>query len=839
MKMLRTIFGALFALALVSPAIAQGVGQLGAGQVWGNPTASRAIAQPSTPTSIIDRAICTTQGSILTRQAGAWVCLTPGTSGLALLSAGAGANIGYNILPLSAGGTNANLTASNGGIFYSTAAAGAILSGTATANQHLASGANSAPSWTTATYPATTLAGTMLASGSANTITATRTPTLGAVGATGTLGFSGTTSGTATITPQATAGTPTLTLPNTSGTFAVGATSPLALSATTGGLTCTTCATTTNGGALSGTAPVAISAGGAISITGAAGQVLAGASPAFTATPTLGASGTLGSVTMGNATSGLLTVQPVTGALGSNTLSLPAVTDTVVARTTTDTLTNKTVSAGIFTGLEDHQGAVKFSTQSQPAQITVDQNDYNPSSVVCSTTTTLLINSNAARNITGLAGPASGCEMALINNGAFTITLKEQSASSAAANRFNTGGDISLVPSGGVLLRYDGNASRWRLVGTSSASGGGSGTVTSVTCGNTVITSSGTCIQDPGYGYQNCGFAISAAASALTIALKDAAGNDPTASSPCAIFFRSATGTTGTVTVRYVTAATSLVVSSGSTLGVTSATAFRLWIGATDDAGTVRLWVINTLSGTNIYPLGASDIISSTAEGGAGAADSAQVFYTGTAVTSKASRTMGYIEWNTSGVTAGTWTTTNLIRVQMYGIGIPLPGQRIQSVRNITSSAATNSTDIPFDDTIPQITEGGEVLTQAITPTSAANILEVHAQASAAVSSGSRVTCALFNTTYDASNALTAIAQESGTATANRIFTVRYWVKAATTSSSTWRVRIGNNAAATTTFNGDTGVRKLGGVMNSFLEVWEIMSSLEPANDNAKILAVG
>lgn len=50
-------------------------------------------------------------------------------------------------LSLSRGGSNANLTASNGGIFYSTATAGAILSGTATANLPLLSGSTAAPAW--------------------------------------------------------------------------------------------------------------------------------------------------------------------------------------------------------------------------------------------------------------------------------------------------------------------------------------------------------------------------------------------------------------------------------------------------------------------------------------------------------------------------------------------------------------------------------------------------------------------------------------------------------------------------------------------------------------------
>jgi len=55
------------------------------------------------------------------------------------------------LLPLANAGLNANLTASNGGIFYSTASAGAILAGTTTAGLALISGASTAPSWFTPT----------------------------------------------------------------------------------------------------------------------------------------------------------------------------------------------------------------------------------------------------------------------------------------------------------------------------------------------------------------------------------------------------------------------------------------------------------------------------------------------------------------------------------------------------------------------------------------------------------------------------------------------------------------------------------------------------------------
>lgn len=71
---------------------------------------------------------------------------------------------------LSKGGTNANLTASNGGILYSTSSAGAILAGTATANQTILSGSSTTPAWSTATYPATTTINQFLYSSSANVV---------------------------------------------------------------------------------------------------------------------------------------------------------------------------------------------------------------------------------------------------------------------------------------------------------------------------------------------------------------------------------------------------------------------------------------------------------------------------------------------------------------------------------------------------------------------------------------------------------------------------------------------------------------------------------------------
>lgn len=98
-------------------------------------------------------------GETLTVNSDTNVTLTPGGNYLIALLNSASITAGWSgQLSLARGGSNASLTASNGGIVYSTASAMAILSGTATAGQILQSGLSSAPSWSTATYPS--IAGT-------------------------------------------------------------------------------------------------------------------------------------------------------------------------------------------------------------------------------------------------------------------------------------------------------------------------------------------------------------------------------------------------------------------------------------------------------------------------------------------------------------------------------------------------------------------------------------------------------------------------------------------------------------------------------------------------------
>ena len=75
-----------------------------------NTSGSSAYPVPTTFSAILDAVFGTTQGSILTRAASVWQLLSPGVAGKPLISAGTGANIGWNNVPISAfnNGTNAS-----------------------------------------------------------------------------------------------------------------------------------------------------------------------------------------------------------------------------------------------------------------------------------------------------------------------------------------------------------------------------------------------------------------------------------------------------------------------------------------------------------------------------------------------------------------------------------------------------------------------------------------------------------------------------------------------------------------------------------------------------------
>lgn len=147
----------------------------------------------------------------------------------------------------------------------------------------------------------------------------------------------------------------------------------------------------------------------------------------------------------------------------------------------------------------------------------------------------------------------------------------------------------------------------------------------------------------------NYGLTATVSANALTIALKSGAGTDPASTDPVKFTYRNSTATTGTPVTRSVTAALSLVISSGSTLGHTSAQNEYIYVYAYDISGTVKL----AASSTRLWDEGS--LVSTTAEGGAGAADSKVLLYAATGDSNVPIRLIGRLKSNQS--TAGTWAT--------------------------------------------------------------------------------------------------------------------------------------------------------------------------------------
>jgi len=132
-------------------------------------------------------------------------------------------------------------------------------------------------------------------------------------------------------------------------------------------------------------------------------------------------------------------------------------------------------------------------------------------------------------------------------------------------------------------------------------------------------------------------------------------------------------------------------------------------------------------------------------------------------------------------------------------------------------SLATNTTAIPVDDTIPQITEGGEVMTLAITPSDTTSTLRIDVVVHASNDNDAQMRIALFQDST--ANALAA-ASQIGAVSLMSNMTLTHHMTAGTTSSTTFKVRCGSGSG-TTTFNGFGGARKYGGVLSSSITITE------------------
>ena len=167
--------------------------------------------------------------------------------------------------------------------------------------------------------------------------------------------------------------------------------------------------------------------------------------------------------------------------------------------------------------------------------------------------------------------------------------------------------------------------------------------------------------------------------------------------------------------------------------------------------------------------------------------------------------------------TSGQFIQTNGAGVLSLA-SIPVASQIVkQVVTNTTTTFTSTSSVIPYDDTIPQIGEGTEILTCTITPTSASSSLMIIYTGNAGSSGTATGVFALFRDATAAAISASATTANTGVQTNVSNFVI---VSATAVASTTFSLRFGS-AAGTVNVNGTSAARKFGGVQSCGITVIE------------------
>lgn len=369
----------------------------------------------------------------------------------------------------------------------------------------------------------------------------------------------------------------------------------------------------------------------------------------------------------------------------TRTYTLPDANTTVVGTGTTQTLTNKTLDNTTALTILDSN----FTMQDNGDN--TKQLNFQLSSITSGQTKTLTA-PDASTTIVGTDATQTLTNKT-ISGASNTITNVSLTTGVTGTLPIGNGGSGQVTANAALnafLPSQTGNAARFLQTD-------GSNTSWNVPSG----------AQDSGLDVKNLELQTSVGASALTITLKTGTNGTPSAGDPVTIAFRNPTETDGSFTIRTATAATSLVISSGSTLGHASGVAYPIYIYALDNTGTVEL-----AASTRLY--NTERVQSSTAEGGAGAADSANAIYSTTARSNVPMILIGKLI--STQTTAGTWAAVPTVAT-VSGI-LDAPASNVQgTMTNSTPSAGYLGETI--SSTVPQSSSGG------LTSATSANVTSI------------------------------------------------------------------------------------------------------------------
>ncbi len=162
------------------------------------------------------------------------------------------------------------------------------------------------------------------------------------------------------------------------------------------------------------------------------------------------------------------------------------------------------------------------------------------------------------------------------------------------------------------------------------------------------------------------------------------------------------------------------------------------------------------------------------------------------------------------------------LRVDTIANTAGVTSNRVLQVVNVQDgTVATGTTTFPYDNSIPQNTEGTQFMSLAITPVSATSILVIDVGIGLrSYSIGTNVLTALFkDNVADALASVNKYGDNSPNTRKSDSFSHK--MISGTTSTITFKVRAGGNDAGTYTFNGLSGAAYFGGSLASHITITE------------------